>query len=114
MGDLNEKDAALELIPVPAIQARFLVRRDRQVMLDEDLAQLYGVETGALTRAVRRNRGSLPGELQVPADERGVGIFEKPNWHLKRRAWRPPLRALRVHRTGSRDALGRPCAASER
>jgi ORF6N domain len=47
---LSERDVALELIPVPAIQARILVVRERQVMLDEDLAELYGVETGALTR----------------------------------------------------------------
>lgn len=60
MDALNEKDVALELIPVPAIQARILVVGDRQVMLDEDLAELYGVETGALTRAVRRNRDRFP------------------------------------------------------
>lgn len=34
--------------------------RGEQVMLDEDLAQLYGVETGALTRAVRRNKDRFP------------------------------------------------------
>jgi hypothetical protein len=58
--DLSERDVALELIPVPAIQARILVVRERQVMLDEDLAELYGVETGALTRAVRRNKDRFP------------------------------------------------------
>jgi hypothetical protein len=36
------------------------VLRDQQVVLDEDLAQLYGVETGALTRAVRRNASRFP------------------------------------------------------
>lgn len=35
----------LELTPLPAIQKRILVVRDRHVMLDEDLAELYGVET---------------------------------------------------------------------
>jgi hypothetical protein len=34
--------------------------RGQQVMLDEDLANLYGVETGALTRAVRRNEDRFP------------------------------------------------------
>ncbi|MBA3017061.1 MAG: ORF6N domain-containing protein [Proteobacteria bacterium] len=29
--------------------------RDEKVMLDRDLAELYGVETGALNRAVKRN-----------------------------------------------------------
>ena len=35
-----EKEVALELIPAPAIQKRILVVRERQVMLDEDLAEL--------------------------------------------------------------------------
>jgi hypothetical protein len=34
--------------------------RDERVMLDSDLARLYGVETKALNRAVRRNPGRFP------------------------------------------------------
>jgi hypothetical protein len=33
--------------------------RDERVMLDSDLARLYGVETKALNRAVRRNLGAF-------------------------------------------------------
>jgi ORF6N domain len=51
MDDLSKQDVALELIPVPAIQARILVVRARQVMLDEDLADLYGVEARRFDRA---------------------------------------------------------------
>jgi ORF6N domain len=54
MDDLSKQDLVLELIPVPAIQARILVVRDRQVMLDEDLADLYGVETRRLIEQVKR------------------------------------------------------------
>jgi hypothetical protein len=45
--DMGEGSAeqGLELIPLPAIQKRILVVRERHVMLDEDLAELYGVET---------------------------------------------------------------------
>lgn len=32
-------------------------------MLDEDLAELYGVETGALTRSVRRNAERFPDDF---------------------------------------------------
>jgi hypothetical protein len=48
------------IVPVAAIQARILVVRRQQVMLDQDLAELYGVETKALTRAVRRNEDRFP------------------------------------------------------
>lgn len=37
--------------------------RERQVMIDEDLARLYGVETKALTRAVRRNAERFPADF---------------------------------------------------
>ena len=60
MADSAGKAASLELIAAPAIEKRILVVRKRQVMLDEDLADLYGVETGALTRAVRRNKDRFP------------------------------------------------------
>jgi len=45
MADPEEKKSSLELIAAPAIEKRILVARGRQVMLDEDLADLYGVET---------------------------------------------------------------------
>jgi hypothetical protein len=40
VADLTEKKATLELIASPAIEKRILVVRERQVMLDEDLADL--------------------------------------------------------------------------
>jgi hypothetical protein len=40
-------------------------------MLDSDLAELYGVETGALNRAVKRNFARFPGDFmfQLTKDE---------------------------------------------
>jgi hypothetical protein len=63
MDDLSKQDLVLELIPVPAIQARILVVRDRQVMLDEDLADLYGVETRRLIEQVKRNIERFPADF---------------------------------------------------
>jgi len=40
-------------------KAIYLIRGEK-VMLDRDLAKLYGVMTGALNQAVRRNRGRFP------------------------------------------------------
>ena len=42
--------------------------RGQKVLLDRDLAQLYGVPTGALNRAVRRNIHRFPGDFMFPAD----------------------------------------------
>ena len=53
----------LELIPLPAIQKRILVVRERHVMLDEDLAELYGVETRRLIEQVKRNIERFPSDF---------------------------------------------------
>jgi hypothetical protein len=37
--------------------------RGHKVLLDDDLAKVYGVETGALNRAVRRNRQRFPADF---------------------------------------------------
>jgi hypothetical protein len=54
-----------------AVKRRILFIRDRQVMLDADLAELYGVETKVLTRAVRRNQERFPNDFmfQLSRDE---------------------------------------------
>src|SRR5437764_14417788 len=45
--------------------------RSERVMLDSDLASIYGVETKALNRAVKRNRDRFPGDFvfQISANE---------------------------------------------
>jgi len=67
------KKASLELIAPPAIEKRILVFRGRQVILDEDLADLYGVETRVLVQQMRRNEKRFPPRLHVPAVRAGSG-----------------------------------------
>ncbi len=49
-----------ELIPIEIIEDKIFIIRGHKVMLDRDLAQLYGVETKALNRAVKRNIMRFP------------------------------------------------------
>lgn len=55
----------------PVIQSRILSLRGQRVMLDADLAQLYGVETRVLVQAVKRNRARFPEDFmfQLTAQE---------------------------------------------
>jgi hypothetical protein len=48
------------LIPAERIERRILILRGEKVMLDSDLAELYGVETKALNQAVQRNIERFP------------------------------------------------------
>ena len=52
-----------ELIPVERIQNYIFLIRGEKVMLDSHLAELYGVETKALNRAVRRNADRFPDDF---------------------------------------------------
>ena len=60
-----------ELIKNEGIQNRIYTIRYVQVMLDEDLALLYGVETKVFNQAVKRNRDRFPEEFmfQINNDE---------------------------------------------
>jgi len=49
-----------ELVPTERIANKILVIRDQKVMLDRDLAELYGVTTGNLNKAVSRNLDRFP------------------------------------------------------
>jgi len=48
------------IIPVGQIEQRILLIRGQRVMLDADLAMLYGVPTRVLNQAVRRNVKRFP------------------------------------------------------
>jgi hypothetical protein len=45
------------------IASQILVVRGKRVMLDSELAKLYGVETRVLNQGVRRNRERFPGDF---------------------------------------------------
>lgn len=61
-------------VPVAHISRSILVLRGHKVLLDEELAALYGVTTGALVQAVKRNSSRFPPDFmfQLTATERDV------------------------------------------
>ena len=59
----------MELIAAPAIEKRIFVVREHQVMLDEDLADLYGVETKRLIQQVKRNLKRFPEDFMFQLDK---------------------------------------------
>lgn len=49
-----------QLQPVIPIESRIITIRGNQVMIDKDLAELYGVETKRLNEQVKRNVERFP------------------------------------------------------
>lgn len=74
MIDAAGEGADLRVVAVPAIEKRIFVIRGRQVMMDEDLADLYGVETKRLVEQVKRNLGRFPEDFmfQLGKEEAAV------------------------------------------
>ena len=55
----NEPAANCDRFPAP-IENRILTIRGKQIIIDRDLAELYGVETKVLNQAVKRNIERFP------------------------------------------------------
>jgi hypothetical protein len=51
------------MLPVTTVEGRIHLVRGRKVILDRDLAELYGVSTKALNQAVKRNIQRFPDEF---------------------------------------------------
>jgi hypothetical protein len=49
-----------EIVPMKSIAPKIYIVHDVRVMLDRDLAELYGVKTKTLKQAVRRNINRFP------------------------------------------------------
>ncbi len=66
---------ASDLIPVESIVSKILYLRGEKVLLDRDLAVLYGVETRVLKQAVRRNIERFPKDFMFELNKK-----EFENW----------------------------------
>jgi len=69
---------AVEITPGELIDRRIYVIRDQRVMLDRDLAGLYGVKAIALRQQVKRNRDRFPEDFlfQLTAEETGLLVSQ--------------------------------------
>ncbi|PKP47930.1 MAG: hypothetical protein CVT94_09910 [Bacteroidetes bacterium HGW-Bacteroidetes-11] len=61
----------MQILPDEVILNKIYILRGKKVMIDRDLAELYGVETRALNQAVRRNEKRFPEDFmfQMTLDE---------------------------------------------
>lgn len=62
-------------IPDEIITSKIYYIREQKVMLDRDLAELYGVETKVLKQAVRRNLNRFPEDFMFEMTKK-----EFENW----------------------------------
>jgi len=74
----------MALVPQEVIEGKVLLMRNKNVMLDRDLAKLYGVTTGNLNKAVTRNLERFPKEFMFRLKREE---FESLIFHFGRSSW---------------------------
>jgi hypothetical protein len=79
------------LIAAESIEAKILLIRGLKVMLDADLAELYGVETKRLNEQVRRNSDRFPEDFmfRLTAEEKAEVVANCD--HLAKLKYSPSL-----------------------
>lgn len=69
---------ANELVPKEVIEQKIFLIRGQKVMLDKDLAKLYGIKTRNLNKAVTRNIDRFPEDFmfQLSKEEFNILMFQ--------------------------------------
>ena len=88
----KKKISVTHLIPQEIIEEKILLLRGKKVMLDRDLARLYGVKTKVLNQAVKRNIERFPEDF----------MFELTKEEFK--TWRSQFVTSKADRKGLRYA----------
>jgi hypothetical protein len=76
---------------VRSIESRILLVRGQKVMIDADLAELYGVPTKALNQAIKRNLGRFPDDFLFRLSRREKEEVVTNCDHLARLRFSPGL-----------------------
>lgn len=72
------------LVPDEQIMSKIYLIRDQKVMLDRDLAELYGVETKVLKQQVRRNSERFPSDFMFELSKNEFSILRS---HFVTSSW---------------------------
>jgi hypothetical protein len=86
---MTEKDSII--IPEEVIMSKILVIRKLKVMIDSDLAELYGVATKRLNEQVKRNIHRFPEDFMFQLTEQEKQEVVANCDHLKRLRFSPSL-----------------------
>jgi ORF6N domain len=62
-------------IPEGSIISRIYVIRGQKIMIDRDLAEMYGVETKRLKESVRRNMNRFPADFMFVMNNNELNIW---------------------------------------
>ena len=87
---MNKKSKLI--IPDEIVMNKIYILRDMRIMVDRDLAELYGVETKRLKEAVRRNMQRFPSDFMFEMNDE-----EFRNWRTQFASSNSEVMGLRYH-----------------
>lgn len=67
------------IVPIEAVERRIYLIRGHKVMLDKDLAELYGVKPIRLREQVKRNMKRFPDDFMFQLNEQEIDIMVSQN-----------------------------------
>jgi len=77
-------EGQVSLVPFERIERAIIVVRGEKVMLDSDLAEIYGVETKVLNQAVKRNASRFPSDFTFQLTDEEWDFLRSQTVTLKR------------------------------
>ena len=88
---MKKKKTSAVSVSKQAVESRILIIRGQNIILDRDLAELYGVATKVFNQAIKRNRDRFPKDFmfQLTADEKEEVVTNCD--HLKSLKFSPTL-----------------------
>ena len=104
------------MLPQKEIENRIYTIRGAPVMIDRDLAELYGIETKVLNQSVKRNIERFPESFRFQISEYDLNELnfnkEQPNrlrsqFVTSSRSWWKAVPAICIYRTKRSNALCR-------
>jgi phage regulator Rha-like protein len=75
--NLKRQNGTSSAVPDERIMSQIYFIRGKKVMFDRDLAELYGVETKALNRAVKRNIDRFPKDFMFQLSQTEANAFSR-------------------------------------
>ncbi|WP_276502393.1 ORF6N domain-containing protein [Terrimonas pollutisoli] len=87
MADIRKK----RIIPDETVMNKIIMVRNQRVMIDRDLAELYGVTTKQLNQQVKRNSKRFPGDFMFQLNEEEKNEVVTICDHLKSLRFSPNL-----------------------
>ena len=89
---MKNQQSSIVNIDINAVKSRMLQVRGQQVLLDRDVAALYGVETRIINQAVKNNPGKFPAGYVVELTQEEIKVLRSQILTLETKAGKRQLK----------------------